>query len=162
MKKGRYVLAVCLLAGLFLTGCKQDQGDDEARQQRLSKLEIYSNSGELVNTIEEKETLIQFNSLESMDVLDDTEVKQAELKDITEGCSVLYTIASYKTPAAAINDGSLKKGTEITVYEDSDIIKEQIMQEEVKGADVPEEYLTFYIEVSKEDKEFLLSLAAIF
>lgn len=53
----------------------------------------------------------------------------------------------------------MKKGTEITVYEDSDIIKEQIMPEEVKSADVPEEYLTFYMEVSKEDKEFLLSLA---
>lgn len=158
MKKGRYVLAVCLLAGLFLIGCNQDQSDDETKLQRLSKLEIYSNSGELVNTIEEKETLIQFNSLESMSVLDDTEIKQTELKDIADGCNVLYTIAAYKTPAAAINDGNLEKGTEITVYEDSDIIKEQIMPEEVKSADVPEEYLTFYIEVSKKDKEFLLSL----
>ncbi len=50
---------------------------------------------------------------------------------------------------------------EITVYENSNIIKEQISPDNIKGTSVPEEYLTFYGTVSEEDREFLLSLGEV-
>lgn len=73
--------------------------------------------------------------------------------DLNELC----TIISYKTPVAAYHDGSLEKLMELTVYEDSNIIKEQIVPETIKGY-VPELFLGFYVTVSDEDKNFILSL----
>ena len=71
---------------------------------------------------------------------------------------MLYTIVSYKEPAAVYNNGALEKLMEITVYEDSNIIREQVVQESIKGDYIPEEYLIFYSMVSDENKNFILSL----
>ena len=73
--------------------------------------------------------------------------------------SPLYTIISYKTPAAIYGNETLEKLTEITVYDNSNIIKEQVEPENIKGVAISEEYLSFYFTISKEDKTFLLSLA---
>ena len=62
---------------------------------------------------------------------------------------------------AAYNDGNPEKLMELTVYEDSNIIKEQIAPETIRGGYVAEEFLTFYTTVSDEDKNFILSLAEI-
>ena len=97
--------------------------------------------------------LSQFNSLSYTDSEGDELASEAG--NLTE----LYTIISYKTPVAVYNDGTLEKLMELTVYEDSNIIKEQIAPESIKGAYVPEEFLVFYSMVSDEDKEFILSLA---
>ncbi len=70
----------------------------------------------------------------------------------------ICSIISYKTPVAACQDGSLEKWMELTVYEDSSIIKEQIAPETIKGGYVPKEFLTFYVTVSDEDKNLILSL----
>ena len=68
-------------------------------------------------------------------------------------------IISYKSSAALHSDGTLEKLMETTIYENSNIIKEQVEPDNIKGLSIPKEYLTFYISISKEDKDFLLSLA---
>lgn len=157
-------LLICLMAILFLTGCSEVREEDEMELQRLAQIEVYSKGGDLINIITDEDILYQFSHLESMSGLDDSGIfddmdsSQDGLADRVDETAVLYRMVSYKTPAAVLNDGKLEKETEITIYEDSDIVKEQIMPEAVKGMNVLEEYLTFYNLVSEEDKEFLLKL----
>ena len=71
----------------------------------------------------------------------------------------VYTIVIYKAPVAVINNGALEKLMELTIYEDSDIVKEQIAPESIKMFKIPEEFLVFYSTVSDEEKDFMVSLA---
>ena len=161
MKKRTYMLALSLLPVLFLAGCALNKDSKEKDLQRLSQIEIYSGDGELVNTIEDENILYQFRQLDDRDTSFESDSEQEELKNTAESLAVLYTIISYKKPAAVYNDGALEKEMEITVYENSNIIKEQISPDNIKGTSVPEEYLTFYGTVSEEDREFLLSLGEV-
>lgn len=65
----------------------------------------------------------------------------------------------YKAPVAVYNDGTPEKLMELTVYEDSNIVREQIAPESIKMYGIPEEFLVFYSKVSDEEKDFMLSLA---
>ncbi len=158
MKAKIHFFILCAVFMLLICGCDNAE-NDEKDLQRLSLLEVYSSSGELIKTIEDEDTLIQFNDIEYVDITADTEDELEKLEaDIAE-LSPIYTVVSYKTPAAVYNDGDLEKQTEITVHENSNIIKEQIAPENVKAFSAPEELLTFYFTVSDEDRDFLLSLA---
>lgn len=148
-----------ILTVMGLAGCGVDQSDREKDLQGLSQIEIYSSDGHLVNIILDEEILSQFNDLNYMDVPSDTDAEMDALESKMEDLNVLCTIVSYKTSVAAYNDGNLEKLMELTVYEDSNIIKEQIAPETIKGGYVPEEFLTFYVTVSDEDRNFVLSLA---
>ncbi|MDO4305078.1 MAG: hypothetical protein Q4D94_14320 [Bacillota bacterium] len=148
-----------ILTVMGLVGCGVDQSDKEKDLQGLSQIEIYSSDGHLIDTILDEEILSQFNGLNYMDIPSDTDAEMDALESKMEDLNVLCTIVSYKTSAAAYNDGSLEKLMELTVYEDSNIIKEQIAPETIKGEYVPEEFLTFYVTVSDEDRNFILSLA---
>lgn len=158
MKRRMYILAICYLLSVFLVGCALNKSSTKEDLQRLSRIEIYTSDGDLVNTIEDENILYQFNSLDYNDTSFETDSEQDELKNTVESLPVLYTIISYKTPVSVYNDGTLEKEMEITVYENSNIIKEQISSDTIKGDSIPEEYLTFYITVSEEDKDFILSL----
>lgn len=147
-----------ILITIGLAGCGADQSDGGKDLQGLSQIEIYSGDGHLVNTILDEEILSRFLDLNYADIPSDTneemDARESEIGDL----NVICTIISYKTPVAAYNDGSLEKLMELTVYEDSNIIKEQIAPETIRGGYVPKEILTFYVTVSDKDKNFILSL----
>ena len=147
-----------ILTTIGLAGCGADRGNRGKDLQGLSQIEVYSSDGHLINTILDEEILSQFNDLNYTDIPSDTDEEMDTLESKIEDLNVICTIISYKTPVAAYNDGSLEKLMELTVYEDSNIIKEQIAPETIKGGYVPKEFLTFYVTVSEEDKNFILSL----
>lgn len=150
-----------ILTTIGLAGCGADRGNRGKDLQGLSQIEVYSSDGHLINTILDEEILSQFNDLNYTDIPSDTDEEMDTLESKIEDLNVICTIISYKTPVAAYNDGSLEKLMELTVYEDSNIIKEQIAPETIKGGYVPEEFLVFYVTVSDEDKNFILSLAEL-
>ena len=150
-----------ILVTIGLAGCGADQSDRGKDLQGLSQIEIYSSDGHLVNTVLDEEILSQFNDINYTDLPSDTDEEMDALESKIGDLNVICTIISYKTPVAAWHDGSLEKLMELTVYEDSNIIKEQIAPETIRGGYVAEEFLTFYTTVSDEDKNFILSLAEI-
>ncbi len=158
MKKILYFLMAGILSVMALTGCGADRDNAGEDLQRLAQIEVYSSDGNLINTITDEDILEQFNSLNFTDISSDTDSEQDGLESETDKLTVLYTIVSYKEPAAVHNNGALEKLMEITVYEDSNIVREQVVQESIKGSYIPEEYLVFYSMVSDEDKNFILSL----
>ena len=158
MKNIILLILMGILAVIGLAGCGEDRDDRGKDLQGLSQIEVYSSDGHLVNTILDEEILSQFNDLDYTDISSDTDAEMEALESKIGDLNVICTIISYKTPVAANHDGSLEKLMELTVYEDSNIIKEQIAPETIKGGYVPEEFLTFYVTVSDEDKNFILSL----
>lgn len=154
MKKQIYFFMVCFAFIIGLVGCgvTQDGGND---LQRLAQIEIYSSDGNLIDSITDEDTLCQFNNLSFFDTTTNTNLQQDEL---TSNLNVLYTVIAYKTPAAIFNDGMLEKIMEITVYSDSNIVKEQIPTEAIKSFQIAEEDLAYYFEASNQDIEFILSL----
>lgn len=161
MKNIVLLILMGILAVIGLAGCGEDRDDRGKDLQGLSQIEVYSSDGHLVNTILDEEILSQFNDLDYTDISSDTDAEMEALESKIGDLNVICTIISYKTPVAANHDGSLEKLMELTVYEDSNIIKEQIAPETIKGGYVPEEFLTFYVTVSDEDKNFILSLAEL-
>lgn len=123
-----------ILTTIGLAGCGADRGNRGKDLQGLSQIEVYSSDGHLINTILDEEILSQFNDLNYTDIPSDTDEEMDTLESKIEDLNVICTIISYKTPVAAYNDGSLEKLMELTVYEDSNIIKEQIAPETIKGA----------------------------
>ena len=158
MKNIVLLILMGILAVIGLAGCGEDRDDRGKDLQGLSQIEVYSSDGHLINTILDEEILSQFNDLDYTDISSDTDAEMEALESKIGDLNVICTIISYKTPVAANHDGSLEKLMELTVYEDSNIIKEQIAPETIKGGYVPEEFLTFYVTVSDEDKNFILSL----
>ena len=158
MKNIILLVLMGFLTTMGLSDCGVDRGDRGKDLQRLSKIEVYTSDGQLVNTILDEEILGRFYDLDDMDISSDTDVEMDALQHTVGDLDELCTIISYKTPVAAWHDGSLEKWMELTVYEDSNIIKEQIAPETIKGGYVSEEFLTFYVMVSDEDKAFILSL----
>ncbi len=160
MKKVIYFLLAGILSAMALTGCGAGQGGDKGNVQELAQLEIYAGDGQLVSTISDEEVLRQFNSfLSYTDIPADTDSEQDELASAVGNLIEEYTIVIYKAPVAVYNDGTLEKLMELTVYEDSNIVKEQIAPESIKAYSIPKEFLVFYGTVSDEDKDFILSLA---
>lgn len=157
--KNFFIITLCLILILVLTGCNTERDATLKDLQRLSMLEIYSSDGELLSVIEDTNILHQFNDLDYTGTLNDADFSQTELKNAAEDLSPLVTIISYKSSAAVLTSGTLEKLMETTVYESSNIIKEQVVPGNIKGISVPEDYLSFYISVSDEDIDFLLSLA---
>lgn len=160
MKKVIYFLLTSILSAMALTGCGAKQGDDKGNVQELAQLEIYAGDGQLINTISDEEVLRQFSScLSYTDIPVDTDSAQDELANAVGNLTEVCTIVIYKAPVAVFNNGALEKLMELTVYEDSNIVKEQIVPESIKAYSIPKEFLVFYSTVSDEEKDFILSLA---
>ena len=155
-----FILAV-ILSAISLAGCGAGRNAGREDVQRLSQVEVYSADGNLLGTVTDEDTLRRFSGLDYTDISSDTDAEMDILESKTGDLKVLYTIISYKASVAVDNDGNSEKLMELTVYEDSNIIKEQIAPETIKGGYVAEEFLTFYTTVSDEDKEFILSLTEI-
>lgn len=155
----KLIIVIVLLSTIFLLGgCTSER--NEAGQQ-LARIEVYSAlDNTVVNTIEEEESLLEFNQKTTSDEQWDEEYmdrKEEFLKKL-EDHKPLYSFISYKKPVAMNNDGTLEKLSEITVYKDSNIIKQEISPDAVKNVTVPSEYLTNYYESSDDTIDYLLSL----
>ncbi|MBD5393608.1 MAG: hypothetical protein HDR71_04925 [Lachnospiraceae bacterium] len=155
MKK--YILAFTfILAVMWIGGCSwENHRNEEEDLQRLVRLQVYSaDDNTLINTVEEKELLIRFNKWTGSD-FSYSEEAQERLKQEAENSGASYYIVSFNSPAAKINDGTLEKGITITVFKDSNIIEMLVDPGNIKNFKIPEEFLTFYDEISDEDMEFL-------
>lgn len=155
-----------MIVSVLLCGCGTDEikimGENEKEYTteetgNLAQLEIYSGGNELLNVITREETLCQYNQCVNYEGLD-SEERQKELEKSVEELDVEYMIISYKYPAALINNQELEKIDTITLYKDSNIVKMEISQENIKNIYVSQEFLTFYYEASEEDMEFYRSL----
>ena len=158
MKRVICFLLASILSAVALIGCGAGRDDDDGNVQELAQIEIYADDGRLVNTISDEDILRRFSSLSYTDIpVEDSE--QDELASAVGNLTEVYTIVIYKAPVAVYNDGTLEKLVELTIYEDSNIVKEQVAPESIKMYKIPKEFLVFYSTVSDEEKDFLLSLA---
>lgn len=166
------IAAVSIAAGMalfFCIGCGASGDGEDTKEElnNLAKVEIYSaESGELIKTVEEEELLCEYNKHPAFDEFDEEnfdgeawEEEQDEREESVREQKEKYYFISYRYPVAKLNDGEPMENMTITLYEDSDIIKIEISQENVKGISVPQEFLTFYEEITEEDREFYDSLA---
>lgn len=166
-----FIVAAISILSLF-GGCtigaqSEDNSGYTAKDlQRCALIEVYSAEDQkLICEIEDNAILAEFNQnvafAEDTLALDDNEYfdKMEDTKQKLEGYEPQFTIVSYKTPASKNNDGNLEKISEITVYKNTNMIKEQISPDVIKNGNIPSEYMTFYYEVSDDLKDFLISLA---
>jgi len=158
MNKKLSIVIVLLSIVAVLGGCTSER--TQAGQQ-LARIEVYSvEDNVLVHTIEDEERLLEFNEKTTCEEQwdDDYMDQQEEIQKKVEEHKPQYVFISYKKPVAMKNDGTLEKISEITVYQDSNIIKEQVSPDAVKNFTVPSEYLTYFFESSDETIDYLLSL----
>lgn len=157
-------IKIGILAALVLgicAGCSTSQEEKYTREEldNLAEIRIYSaENHELIKTISEEEQLYQYNQCPHFDDSDIAE-RQEKLKKNLEGAKEQYYLTAYKYPAARFGDKELEENTTITLYENTNIIKMAAAQESIKSFSVPEEFLTFYYEMSEEEMEFFRSLA---
>lgn len=158
MKKQLWILAFLIFITFCFSGCRQnDSSYSKEDLQRLTQLEVYKSDGTLLSTITDTDILYQFNN-----TLNDIELPEyvSENKE-TETMKALvpsYIIISYKTPASIITNGELEKSTELTLFDNSNIIKEYIAPENIKNMPISPEDLTYYPTASDEQIQFFLSL----
>lgn len=164
---GKAVCFIVLLAmtGILLTGCSAittDKGYTRKELDNLAKLEVYeAGSDKLLRTIEDEEILYQYNqtAVDSVSVFEaDWEEEETELKEAPDNAAASYYIVSYKYPTAKFGDKELKKNTTITLYQDTNIAKIAVDPGAVKSIALPEEFLTFYYQMSEEESAFYESL----
>lgn len=175
----RYILrmaaafAGCVLAACLLVGCgaSQDRKYTEEEWDNLAKLEIYeAGSDTPLKTVEDEETLYQCNLILSRSgddgdgfakwepEFDDYEPEEREWKENPSDEQETYRIVIYKYPVAKFGDKEPVKFLTTTLYENTDIVKITVADTVIKSFSLPEEFLTFYYEMSEEEREFYDSL----
>lgn len=162
------VLLAGILAGvLFLgTGCTAGQEHKYTREElgNLAEVRVYTaEDEELIQTVTDEELLYQYNQCSALEeeVIEEqiTGERQTEIKKALEGAKEQYHLVSYKYPAARFGKNELEKLMTLTLYEHENIIKMTVADESIKAFSLPEEFLTFYYEISEEDMQFYRSLA---
>lgn len=161
-KKSYFIISILLVFGLCIcAGCSARQGKKYTREEldNLAEIKIYSaEDHELIKTISDEEQLYQYNLCMLFED-SDIEERQDELeKDLAEA-KEQYDLISYKYPVARFGEKELEKNTTITLYENTNIVKMTVAEEAIKSLSIPEEFLTFYYELSEEEINFLHSLA---
>lgn len=149
------VFGVCICAG-----CSAQQKEKYTLEEldNLAEIRIYAaENHELIKTINDEEELYQYNQCS---VFDDSDIveRQEELKRNLEGAKEEYYLVAYKYPVARFGGKELEENASITLYEDSYIIKMTVAEESIKAFTIPEEFLTFYYEVSEEEINYYHSL----
>lgn len=150
------VLVLCICAG-----CSAEQGPKYTREEldNLAEIRIYSaENNELIKTISDEEQLYQYNQCP---VFDDSDIveRQEELQKDLEGAEEQYILTAYKYPVARFGKKEPEENHTITIYEDTDIIKMTVADEDIKSFSLPEEFLTFYYEMPEEEMAFFRALA---
>lgn len=161
-KKSYFIISILLVFGLCIcAGCSAGQGQKYTREEldNLAEIKIYSaEDHELIKTISDEEQLYQYNQCMLFED-SDIEERQDELeKDLNEA-KEQYDLISYKYPAARFGGKELEENTTITLYENTNIVKMTVAEEAIKSLSIPEEFLTFYYELSEEEINFFRSLA---
>lgn len=161
-KKSYFIISILLVFGLCIcAGCSARQGKKYTREEldNLAEIKIYSaEDHELIKTISDEEQLYQYNLCMLFED-SDIEERQDELeKDLAEA-KEQYDLISYKYPVARFGEKELEKNTTITLYENTNIVKMTVAEEAIKSLSIPEEFLTFYYELSEEEINFFRSLA---
>lgn len=159
MKKRFHFILLVLAAALLFTGCAAGRLSAEEELRRLALLELYTADGQLLRSVDDPDTLREFNRLVSTEI--EAQDRQPQLAEPAQadGLCPLYTLVTYKTPAAVYPDGTLEKELELTLYRGSNLVREQIAPSNVRNFPVPEEYLTFYSTASDECIAFVQTLA---
>ena len=148
-----FILCIC-------AGCSAQQGGKYTIEDldNLAEIKIYSaENNELIKTISDEEQLYQYNQC-SLFNDSDIEERQDELEKDLEGAKEQYYLVSYKYPVARFGEKELEENTTITLYENTNIIKMAVAEESIKAFAIPEEFLTFYYELSEEEINFYHSL----
>lgn len=162
-QKSHIKISVLLVFGLGIcicAGCSAQQEEKYTREDldNLAEIRIYAaENHELVKTIKDEEQLYQYNQC-SLFEASDIEERQDELEQSLEGKKEQYDLISYKYPAARFGKKDLEENATITLYEDTNVIRLAVSEESVKAFSVPEEFLTFYYEISEEEMDFYRSL----
>lgn len=149
------VLVLCICAG-----CSARQGEKYTREDldNLAEIRIYAaENQELIKTVTDEEQLYQYNHCSIFDG-SDIEERQDELKKDLEGVKEQYYLSAYKYPAARFGAKELEENHTITLYEDTNIVKMTVAEESIKAFSLPEEFLTFYYEMSEEEMNFYRTL----
>lgn len=134
-------------------GCSARQGEKYTREDldNLAEIRIYAaENNELIKTVTDEEQLYQCNHCSIFDGAD-IEERQDELKKELEGAKEQYYLIAYKYPVARFGAKELEKNNTITLYEGTNIVKMTAADEVIKSFSVPEEFLTFYYELSEEE-----------
>ncbi len=148
------VMVLCICAGCSMNQERKYTLDELGN---LAQIEIYSaENDELVKVIDDEETLYQYNQCFPDGSY--SEEEQEELEKSLEGIAEEYYLISYKYPVARFGKGELEKITTVMLYENSNVVKMTVADESIKAFSIPQEFLTFYYEVSDEDMEFYRSL----
>ncbi len=146
-----FVLCLCICAGCSAQQKRKYTIED---LDNLAEIKIYSaKNNELIKTINDEEQLYQYNQYSLFDD-SDIEERQGELEKGLEGLKEQYYLTSYKYPVARFGGKELEENTTITLYEDTNIVKMTVAEESIKGFSIPEEFLTFYYELSQEEMNF--------
>lgn len=160
-KKSYIIISILLVFGLCIcAGCSAQQGKKYTIEDldNLAEIRIYSaENNELIKTISDEEQLYQYNQCSIFDDSDIAE-RQDELKGNLEGANEQYYLIAYKYPVARFGAKKLEENNTITLYEDTHIIKMTVAEESIKAFSIPEEFLTFYYELSEEEISFYHSL----
>lgn len=154
---GIWILSVCVCAG-----CAANPDAKYTREEldNLARIELYSaGSEDAAKVIEDADALYRFHQVAFDEVEEPFEEQQEELEEAVEEAVEEYRFVTYKYPVSRFGSKEPEEDMSITVYENSDIVKMSVSQGRIKGASIPQEYLTFYYEISDEDMEFFLSLA---
>lgn len=161
----KIVCVLCAFMGILLTGCSvftTDKGYTREELNNLARLEVYeAGSDKLLRTIEDEETLYQYNQAGMSSVNDfeaDWEEEEKDLKEAAENAGASYYIMAYKYPVAKFGNKKPEKYTTITLYQDTNVAKMVLDAGNVKSISLPEEFLTFYYEMSEEESLFWESL----
>ena len=161
-KKSYFIISILLVFGLCIcAGCSAGQGQKYTREDldNLAEIKIYSaQDHELIKTISDEEQLYQYNQCMLFED-SDIEERQDELEKDLDDAKEQYDLISYKYPAARFGEKELEKNTTITLYENTTIVKMTVAEEAIKSLSIPEEFLTFYYELSEEEINFSRSLA---
>ena len=148
------VMVLCICVGCSM---KQERKYTLEELDNLAQIEIYSaENDEQIKVIDDEGTLYQYNQCFPDGSY--SEEEQEELEKGLEGIAEEYYLISYKYPVARFGKGELEKITTVTIYENSNIVKMTVADESIKAFSIPQEFLTFYYEVSDEVMEFYRSL----
>lgn len=144
------LLVICTYSNISQNGKKNTNNN-------LAKIEIYSaNNNELLKVIKDVKILADYTN--NFSFYEDYEENQESLKDTVNDLKEQYKFISYKAPVAKFGNKELEKNYTITLYENSNIVKMTASNESIKSFSLPEEFLTFYYNISNEDLQFFYSL----
>lgn len=161
------ILLAGILVGIlcFGAGCAAKREGKYTREElnNLAEIRIYTaESEELIKTITDEEQLYQFNQCAAFqdDITEEyvNEEGQKEIKKTPEEAKAQYYLVAYRYPAARFGKKELQKFMTLTLYEDNNIVKIIVAEESIKVFSLPEEFLTFYYEVSEEEMALLHTL----